>query len=297
MYPKGHMAKTDNPLKRLVTIAAKDVAAWLLNSPVREVTTQASNLLLPAQAVDSDLVLFVLREDGRKVILHLEFQGPGSKRPMPRRMLEYRIRLNATYPNMPVISVVWYVGNTGADDTGEHHEVDEDGHVDLTWRYRVIHLWNMDGEALLALNRPALAALIGQTRLRDPEPALRQAVQQIVTGTSGRLQELLLIELLTLCTDEEVAAMAEQIVQYDSCGMPESPIIRKWREEGQLTLLLRQLVRRYGPLSTETRDRVASLTTPQMLDLAEALLDFTSRDDLEQWLAQQGEQKQEFLSP
>ncbi|WP_165774775.1 DUF4351 domain-containing protein [Candidatus Viridilinea mediisalina] len=214
-------------------------------------------------------------------------------------MLEYRVRLNATYPNIPVISVVWYVGKAGADDTGEHHEIGGDGHVNLTWRYHVIHLWNMDGEALLALNLPTLAALIGQTRLRDPEPALRQAVQQIVTGTSGRLQELLLIELLTLCTDKEIAAMAEQIVQYDMYGMEESPFILKWiakgreegREEGQLTLLLRLLSHRYGPLSTEITVQVEALSPTQMLELADALFDFTSRDELAQWLAREEERR------
>ncbi|RRR65431.1 MAG: DUF4351 domain-containing protein, partial [Candidatus Viridilinea halotolerans] len=159
----------------------------------------------------------------------------------------------------------------------------------------VIRLWELDGETLLALNRPALAALIGQTRLRDPKPALRRAVQQIVTGTSGELQTLLLIEFLTLCTDKEVAAMAEQIVQYDSYGMEESPFIQKWlakgREEGQLTLLLRQLARRYGPLNAAMTAQVKALGATQMLDLADALLDFTGRDELAQWLARGAEQR------
>ncbi|PDW00643.1 hypothetical protein CJ255_20435 [Candidatus Viridilinea mediisalina] len=99
--------------------------------------------------------------------------------------------------------------------------------AELVEANNVIHLWRLDGEALLALNRPALAALIGQTRLRNPEPTLRQAVEQIVTGTSGELQRLLLIEFLTLCTDKEVAAMAEQIVQYDSYGDE----LERWMEE------------------------------------------------------------------
>jgi predicted transposase YdaD len=286
------MAKTDNPLKRLVVLAASDVAAWLLNSPVRSVTTRPSNLVPPAQALDSDLVFFVTLEDGREVILHLELQGPGSKRPMPIRMLEYQIRLAATYPNMPFTSVVWYVGKAGEGDTGAHQRTNIAGQTCLTWQYQVIHLWELDGEALLALNRPTLAALIGQTRLRDPAPALRQAVRQIVTGTRGELQELLLLEFLTLCTDKEVAAMAEQIVQYDSYGMEESPFIRKWKDEGrvegrvkgQLALLLRQLTRRYGPLPVELTAQAQALTATQMLDLADALLDFTSRDALAQWL-------------
>ncbi|RRR71122.1 MAG: DUF4351 domain-containing protein [Candidatus Viridilinea halotolerans] len=73
--------------------------------------------------------------------------------------------------------------------------------------------------------------------------------------------------------------------------MEEPPIIRMWREEGrvegQLKLLLRLLNRRYGALSTEMTAQVAALSAPQMLDLAEALLDFTSRDALEQWLGEQ----------
>ncbi|PDW00640.1 hypothetical protein [Candidatus Viridilinea mediisalina] len=112
------MAKTDNPLKRLVNLAANDVAAWLLERPVREATTRSSNLVPPAQALDSDLVFFVTLEDGSEEILHLEFQGRGSDRPMPIRMLEYRTRLAATYPDMPVTSVVWYVGGAGVGTVG-----------------------------------------------------------------------------------------------------------------------------------------------------------------------------------
>jgi predicted transposase YdaD len=294
---KGHMATTDNPLKRLVTLAADDVAAWLLERPVREVTTRPSNLVPPATALDSDLVFFVTLEDGREEILHLEFQGPRSKRPMPIRMLEYQTRLAATYPNMPLTSVVWYVGGAGAGDTGTHQHPSGQGQGSLTWYYHVIRLWELDGEALLALHRPALAALIGQTRLRNPQPALRQAVDQIVTGTHGERQTLLLIEFLTLCTDKEVAAMAEQIVQYDDYGMEESPFMLKWmakghekgREEERQTLLLRLLTRRYGPLSSDMTTQINALSATQMLDLAEALLDFTSHAALEQWLAAQAQ--------
>ncbi|PDW02424.1 DUF4351 domain-containing protein [Candidatus Viridilinea mediisalina] len=143
-------------------------------------------------------------------------------------------------------------------------------------------------------------ALIGQTRLRDPKPILTQAVHQIMTQTSGERQEHLLTEFLLLCTDKELAAMAEQIIRYDRYGIPESPLISKWREEGvaegiekgiekgHLELLLRLLVRRCGPLGEPLTRQVHALSTMQMLDLAEALLDFTGRDELEQWLAQRG---------
>ncbi|WP_133117013.1 hypothetical protein, partial [Candidatus Viridilinea mediisalina] len=53
-----------------------------------------------------------------------------------------------------------------------------------------------------------------------------------MTQTSGERQEQLLTEFLLLCTDKELAAMAEQIIRYDRYGIPESPLISKWREEG-----------------------------------------------------------------
>ncbi|WP_124682040.1 DUF4351 domain-containing protein [Candidatus Viridilinea mediisalina] len=296
--------ETNHPLKRLVTMAADDVAAWLLGVPVLRVTTRPGTLPPPPDELDSDLVFFVTLNTGREVILHLEFQGPGSRRSMPLRMLDYQTRLTTTYRNMPVYSVVWYVGGAGARDTGAHQCTNLAGQTYLAWHYQVIHLWQLDGEALLRLNRPALLALIGQTRLRDPQPILTQAIHQIMTQTSGERQEQLLTEFLLLCTDKELAAMAEQIIRYDRYGIPESPLISKWKEEGRaegveegiekgiekghLELLLRQLVRRCGPLSEPLTRQIQALPATQMLDLAEALLDFTGRDDLEQWLAQRG---------
>jgi len=89
--------------------------------------------------------------------------------------------------------------------------------------------------------------------------------------------------------------MAEQIITRDY-GLPETPMMRKLREqgreegreEGQVELLLRQLIRRYGPLSAETTAQVQQLHAEQLLELADALLDFTSASDLEQWLATYG---------
>jgi predicted transposase YdaD len=87
-------------------------------------------------------------------------------------------------------------------------------------------------------------------------------------------------------------------------GVPETPMMRKLREQGReegraegreegreegrsaerIVLLLRQLARRCGPLSAATSARVQQLAPNQLLELADALLDFHSADDLEGWL-------------
>ncbi len=61
--------------------------------------------------------------------------------------------------------------------------------------------------------------------------------------------------------------------------------IEKGLQQGRELLVLRQLRRRFGTISPESEARLARLSTDQLDDLGEALLDFTERADLEQWLA------------
>jgi len=56
------------------------------------------------------------------------------------------------------------------------------------------------------------------------------------------------------------------------------------RQEERLALVLRLLQRRCGSLAPAAEARVRSLSAPQLEDLAEALLEFSSRTDLERWL-------------
>ena len=56
-------------------------------------------------------------------------------------------------------------------------------------------------------------------------------------------------------------------------------------ERGQTTLILRQLPRRIGQgLSSALENQIRQLPLPQVEALAEALLDFSTVEDLQQWL-------------
>ena len=60
--------------------------------------------------------------------------------------------------------------------------------------------------------------------------------------------------------------------------------IRQGIEQGKLELIVRQLERTVGPLSPEIQTRIAQLSTQQLENLGEALLDFASVSDLTTWL-------------
>lgn len=58
----------------------------------------------------------------------------------------------------------------------------------------------------------------------------------------------------------------------------------KGRKEGEQAIILRQLSRRFGELLPQVRARVKSMNSTQLEVLGEALFDFTSIDDLNNWL-------------
>lgn len=60
------------------------------------------------------------------------------------------------------------------------------------------------------------------------------------------------------------------------------------RQEGERSLILRQLTRRVGELPPEVRSPIETLPLEHLENLGEALLDFTSMSDLQAWLKEFG---------
>ncbi|WP_237270018.1 DUF4351 domain-containing protein [Synechocystis sp. CACIAM 05] len=61
--------------------------------------------------------------------------------------------------------------------------------------------------------------------------------------------------------------------------------LEEGRQEGEANLIVRLLTRRLGELSNEQIGQIRELPIPQLDELGEALLDFTTVADLEQFLA------------
>ncbi len=60
--------------------------------------------------------------------------------------------------------------------------------------------------------------------------------------------------------------------------------LRQGRREGEAEIVIKLLARRLGALSTSQEKAVRKLSTRKLESLAEALLDFSSIDDLTQWM-------------
>ena len=55
-------------------------------------------------------------------------------------------------------------------------------------------------------------------------------------------------------------------------------------DQGERSMVLRLLSRKMGELSIAVRSKIDRLSLPQLENLGEALLDFSSIQDLEDWL-------------
>jgi predicted transposase YdaD len=268
------MAETDSPLKRLVQFFITDFAAWLLQTPVREVFPL--NVELPTATLAVDQAFRVTLGNGQALLLHIEFQGRSSRPPLPWRMLEYMARLAYTH-RLAMRSVVFYVGHgAGADDPGHHQVDDADGEATLAWRYQVIRLWQMTAEELLALESPALLALVGQTRFEQPEDILPRVIIRLRRVPDAERRGRLLTALLALLPDEEMVTMVERLLENDVLLL-DTPYLRRIREEGREEG--RQEGRLEGALGMRRRDILQALA-----------LRFTPNDPVYRQVAQRLEQ-------
>jgi predicted transposase YdaD len=224
------MDTTDSPLKRLVSTFITDFAAWLTEAEVRAAYPLPNEL--PGEARVVDQVFHVTLADGRALVLHIEFQGRGSYPPMRWRMLEYMARLAQTH-RLDLWSVVLYVGRgVGARDTGYYQVNGPDDTPTLTWRYRIIRLWQMPAEDLLAAGRPALLALVGQTQIAQPAVLLPQVVTRLRSVPDIDMRGRLLADMVALLSDQETVDMVEKLLDREELLL-DTPFLRRIREEGR----------------------------------------------------------------
>ncbi len=78
--------------------------------------------------------------------------------------------------------------------------------------------------------------------------------------------------------------MQESVIYQDIIQRGEEIGLRIGKQQGEATLILRQLARRFSETPVEVEQRINALSTTQLEDLGEALLDFSNQNDLTTWL-------------
>ncbi|QLE45935.1 DUF4351 domain-containing protein (plasmid) [Nostoc sp. C052] len=269
----------DNTTKYLAELYPAEFAKWLLPDKTTEVTVLKTELSI--DPIRADYVTF-LQTSSR--ILHIEFQTlPKSNPPIPLRVLDYYVRLKRQY-NTPITQVVIFLQQSSDPIAFTEEYTDEF----TSHRYQVIRLWEQD--SAFFLDNPALLPLAPLTRTDSPAALLSQVAQNIakildrderqnIAGCTEifaglRFEKDLIRQFLR----EDI--MQESVIYQD--------ILQKGNKQGEERLILRQLNRRFGEIDSSNIERVRVLSVEQLETLGEALLDFSSVEDLVAWLDQLG---------
>ena len=229
---------TDTAVKELFALCVGDIIAVQMGTEVREVRPLPTELVPSSAPLRADHVFAVTLVDGRDLVFHIEAQGRTSHRPMPDRMADYIHDMTPIYRGRLRLHLVLYLGNgAGRDDNGRHHILAADNSVLMAWNYRVIHLWQLSAEELLELGRPALLALIGQTRIDDPQTVLPQVVARLRTIPDPELQRRYLAITVALLPDEEMVTIMERLLETEDIVI-DTPFLRRLRTQGRSEGLL-----------------------------------------------------------
>ncbi|NJN58966.1 MAG: Rpn family recombination-promoting nuclease/putative transposase [Leptolyngbyaceae cyanobacterium SL_5_9] len=301
----------DNLCKLLSEQYPDRFAAWLLGEVPDSIRVLKTELSI--EPIRADYVTFL---ETQERILHLEFQTKlPAEPPLPLRMLDYWVRLYRRY-RLPITQVLVLLRPPSSGTVIEtRFQVETTRHD-----YRVVRMWEQDPE--IFLRDPALLPLATLAATNQPEQLMSRIAEEVSKiELSERRQEIATCTqvLAGLRFDKEFIrsffrgeSMRESVIYQEILkeglqegrqrglqqglqeglqqglqeglqqGLQEG--LQQGLQQGELSLVLRQLSRRVGEIPVELKAQIQALSLSQLEELGEALLDFSSLEDLMVWL-------------
>ncbi|MBV6625702.1 MAG: Rpn family recombination-promoting nuclease/putative transposase [Rivularia sp. (in: Bacteria)] len=273
----------DNTCKYLAETYPTEFANWLLSTDTSNIKVLKTELNLEPIRADSVTLLQTSNQ-----ILHIEFQTqPESKPPLDFRMLDYYVRLKKIY-KCDIEQVIIFLQPSNSEMVFKTEYVDKN----TRHGYRVIRLWEQDSTTLL--NNPALLPLAVLAKSNSPESLLQQVASQVDMIEESEAQKNISActqilaglrfdrNLINQLFREEI--MQESVIYQDIIQRGEAIGEQRGKKQEALNYTMRLLNRRIGNINSQTQQQIDALSTTQLEDLGEALLDFSSSNDLTTWL-------------
>lgn len=248
----------------------------------------------------ADTLVQVQRRDGTPtwVFVHIEVQSQHDT-DFASRMFRYHARLYDR-DKLPVVSLA-VLGDDDPAWRPDFFGYELWGCV-LTLRFPTVKLLSLDPSVLETTRNPFATLTLmhrdAQETRGQPTERLRRTVARFrslfrLGYTAEELRTLIRLmgHLLRIAPELAEAARATmRQAELEETGMNTFATVFEElaRVEERQALVLRLLQRKVGPLVEEFRAQVAALSPELLLELSEALLDFTGVDDLTAWLDQHG---------
>jgi hypothetical protein len=152
---------------------------------------------------------------------------------------------------------------------------------DVWFRYRAVDIRDLDGDRLLESQEVGDTVIAILARLRDHKDAVRRILERIA-GLVAAERETALGQLLILAGLRHF----EETVEREARKMPilndilDNKVLGREFKRGELTVLRRQIERRFGAIPSWAEERLAGRSPADLEDLSVRVLDAQSLEDL-----------------
>jgi predicted transposase YdaD len=218
-------------------------------------------------------------------LVHLELQSSNDAA-MPFRMVEYCLGVHRLFGRFPR-QILLYVGEA---PMRMENKLRGPG---LVFRYRLIDIRKLDGDRLLESEEVGDNVIAILAHLRDDKEAVHKIVERIASLAMAE-RETALAQLMILAGLRHLSNAVEQetrkmpidldIREHEVLGPMFREAEQKGRQEGryegEITILRRQLEKRFGALPGWAVEKLAALSASELEDLSERVLDGKSMEEL-----------------
>lgn len=238
------------------------------------------------------LVQAKFRNEDTLFIIHTEHQSY-TQANFNKRMFCYYARLYEKY-GLPIYPIVIYSHNSPLTKEPSSFNIDFFGWKVLEFNYQVVQLNQLNWQDFVDQRNPVASALMSKMQMDAVErPTVKLLSLQLLVSLGLNVAQVeqisVFIDTYLKLNVEEEEVFQEQVATIESKQKEEvMEIVTSWEQRGMqreaVSMVLRQLKRRFSDLSQDQQERIQGLPTGELEDLGEALLDFTSNADLENWL-------------
>ena len=227
----------------------------------------------------------LLGESATGELIHIELQSTNDPQ-IPLRMAEYALRVYRLLRRFPR-QIVLYVGDS------EMQMKSELVGPSLSCRYSIVNIRNLESEGLLesaSITDNVIAIL---TNLRSERAAVHRILTRLEQLT-GEERSTAFAQLLILSGLRKLSAIVREearqmpiltsILDHEVIG----PAIKQGIEQGmqqgiqqgEMTVLRRQMEKRFGALPDWAEQHLSQLSTPELDDLSLRILDARTLNEL-----------------
>ena len=288
---------------------APDVLELLDRDTITFLATDSFVDLLDPDRRTADLLAQAqLKGELASILIHLEHQAQADMY-LDRRMFRYFARFYDRYdrPIYP-IALCSYPSPRRPAPAGHHLKVGSTNVLDFY--YKVVQLNNLSWRDYLNSTNPLAVALMARMQIapndrwRVKATCLRLLAGLPLSAAQRRMLAAFVSIYLPLDThetelfqaeldtwrEETKETVVELMTEWEVKGLEQGRIEGRieGRTEERQELILRLLTRKVGLLPQDVQNRIVALSPDTLLDLSEALLDFSSLSDLTDWLERNG---------